>query len=96
MLFYTHLLFAFLVSIYTLPLSFHNIIPYLLILIGSVFPDIDNSNSFIANKTKIHFVGKITRHRTIFHSVWIMAFLYLIVYVFLRHYLIYLDYFLKG
>ena len=65
MLFYTHLTFAFLVGIYLIPSQI------LLVLIGSMIPDIDNANSRVNRGLKITTIfSYLFKHRGFTHSIW--------------------------
>lgn len=69
MLWKTHLAFGFLAGLVLMPFlnKTHFIIYFALVLFGAVLPDIDNENSKVGRHAKI--IGKIFRHRGIFHSL---------------------------
>lgn len=70
----THLAFGVLAGILLLPLvgSVDPILFFALVLIGSLFPDIDAPNSKISKKIPIipWLIAAVSKHRGIFHSVW--------------------------
>jgi len=82
MMYKTHLLFAFLISL--LLTSFLNIESKLffiiLILVSSFIPDIDNTNSKIGRKFKTSslIINKIFSHRGFFHSLLLPLIMYFI------------------
>ncbi|MBW2979704.1 hypothetical protein DRZ77_01460 [Candidatus Woesearchaeota archaeon] len=64
----THVVFGFLVGLFALNyVRIENkILFFLFVLLGSLLPDIDNPRSKFGSKVKI--VGKIFKHRGVFHS----------------------------
>jgi|SRR3989338_4480976 len=89
MLFHTHLAFGFLSGL--IAARFMNIgnkyIFFALVLLGALLADIDEPNSKISSKIKL--IGKITRiftkHRGIFHSLFIALLIPGLVYYFIGH-----------
>lgn len=71
----THMAFGFLSALVFIPfIRTGNIfIFFALVLIGSLLPDIDNSNSKISNKILIlpRILQLLTKHRGIFHSIFL-------------------------
>jgi inner membrane protein len=73
MLFHTHLLFGILLFLISIDFFKGNIILILfLILLGSVLPDIDKTNSKLGRKIKL--IGLVFGHRTFFHSLFFPIF----------------------
>lgn len=74
MLFFTHVVFAFLLGIISLKLIDITNIPLFIafIFIGSIVPDIDNPNSRLGRKLPVisHLIKFTLGHRGIFHSLW--------------------------
>src|SRR3989339_753163 len=90
MLFFTHILFGLLIA-----LLFKSFLPEInywlflfLVLLGSIFPDIDEPNSKIVNWSG--FIGKIisffSHHRGFFHSLFFILLISLILNLFLSIY----------
>ena len=82
MLYKTHLIFAFLISLIILklfPESF-NILFIPLVLLSSFLPDIDIHTSKIGQKFKVSsfIINKIFHHRGFFHSIFFPLLLYII------------------
>lgn len=69
MLWKTHLAFGFFSGLFMLPfVSTGNVYVYfVLVLFGAVLPDVDSPNSKIGSKIKI--IGRIFKHRGVFHSL---------------------------
>jgi inner membrane protein len=67
----THLAFGFFLSLIITPmLNMQNSLIFtLIILLGSVLPDIDNPKNFFG----FPFIGWFTKHRGIFHSIYLAA-----------------------
>ncbi|PLW80913.1 hypothetical protein C0585_00380 [Candidatus Woesearchaeota archaeon] len=79
MLWKTHLAFAFLLLIIgkiILELNM-NLVIIFLVLIGSLFPDMDKKNSKLGRKAKI--IGFIFDHRGFFHTVWALIIFSIII-----------------
>lgn len=84
MLFKTHLAFGFLIGLVTLKIfNPLNIILFLiLVLIGSLLPDIDHPKSKVGKKIKL--IGFLFEHRGFFHSLLFLALIHIIVFMFFR------------
>lgn len=97
-MFYTHLMFAFIIGLLLKPFTINYYFVFFLILFGSVFPDIDQKNSFIGKifRPLNEFVTSLSKHRGIFHSVWFVIILNLLFYFLIKEYLIYSLYFSIG
>ncbi len=84
MMYYTHLAFGLLISLYSL--NFFDVKYALLFTLIAVFfsilPDIDNSKSKIGRKNKVisKIIGFVFGHRGIFHSIYIPLILIFIFY----------------
>ena len=78
MLFYTHLTFALLVGLYFMPDKL------ILVLIGSMIPDVDNVHSKINRKLRVTKIfSYLFKHRGFCHSLWFALGLF----IFLNHFL---------
>ncbi len=84
MMYYTHLAFGLLVSLFTINLfDINNELFFVLIVIFfSIFPDIDERKSKIGKKYKktSAIINFIFGHRRFFHSIYIPLILYLAIY----------------
>ena len=81
MMFYTHVAAALLATIFFVQVYSDNPILYtLLIMFGTILPDIDHPNSKLGKRFK--WVGWLFQHRGIFHSIIPPAILGYCVYVF--------------
>jgi len=85
MLFRTHLALGFLVGLIALKIfnPSNTIFFFILVLIGSVLPDIDHPKSKIGKKVKI--IGFLFEHRGFFHSILFLILIYFISVTFLRN-----------
>ncbi len=85
MLLKTHLAFGFFVGLIALKVSKppNPLLFFILILVGSVLPDIDHPKSKIGKKVKI--VGFLFEHRGFFHSLLFLAFIHIILAVFFKN-----------
>lgn len=85
MLFRTHLAFGFLAALLALKIfSPDNLILFfILVLIGSILPDVDNPKSKIGKKIKV--IGFLFEHRGFFHSLLFLAVIYIISILFFRN-----------
>lgn len=90
MLFYTHLLIGVLLYLITHPYfpGGNKWIFMVIILLGSLLPDIDERNSKISRQSGIigSIVGLLTKHRGIFHSVFLAILLFLLITAFWSNY----------
>lgn len=79
MMFYTHLAFGLLCSLFSLkylPEISNKYIFILLVCLVSIIPDIDEAGSKLGKK--LWFIAKLFSHRGIFHSIYIPILLFLI------------------
>jgi|TARA_B100000315_G_C14148522_1_gene394626 membrane-bound metal-dependent hydrolase YbcI (DUF457 family) len=78
----THFLFGLFLSLFSfLFFSFENYFLFvLLFLFGSLFPDVDRSNSIVGRNAK--FVSRFFSHRGFFHSFYALILFSLIIYLF--------------
>lgn len=80
MLFYTHLIFAFLFGIlsmnYVHPAN--QVLFIVLVVFGGTLPDVDSSSSKLGSKVKV--VSWFFKHRGFFHSLFVLPFISLILY----------------
>lgn len=85
MLWKTHLAFGFLAGLVIMPfVNTGNIYVYfVMVLIGALLPDVDNPNSKFGSKVKI--IGRIFKHRGIFHSLITGALLGWLLWAFVGH-----------
>jgi len=97
MMYYTHLLFAALVALMLFPFNISPYIAFPLILLGGIFPDIDQPNSYISKRLKpVNALTRFAKHRGFFHSVWLIALVYVIVLYFAKPFMMYSNLFLIG
>ncbi len=84
MLFYTHLIFGFLIGLLTYKyVGIDKYVYFSLVLFGALVPDIDSFNSFINQKLKLtKILGFVFKHRGVFHSLVIPFILFLVIYFF--------------
>lgn len=81
MLFYTHLTFALLLGLYFMPEK------VLLVLLGSMIPDIDNTHSKINRKLRFtRIFSYLFKHRGFCHSIWFGIGLFMFLSYFLPNY----------
>ena len=84
MMYYTHLAFGFLVSLISINfLNINNKILFILIvLLFSIFPDIDERRSKVGKKYKLisRIINFLFGHRGFFHSIYIPLILYAVFY----------------
>ena len=70
----THFAFGFLAALLLVPIfnPVDKILFFAIVLIGALLPDIDTPNSTISHKVPVlpWLIKMISRHRGIFHSVW--------------------------
>lgn len=90
MLFYTHLLIGILLYLIAQP-YFHGGNKWLflaILLLGSLLPDIDEQNSKINRQSGFlgTIIGFLTKHRGIFHSVFLAILLFLLITAFWSNY----------
>ena|SRR3989344_5482131 len=85
MLFRTHLAFGFLVGLLSLKIFIPNnsLLFFILVLIGSILPDIDHPKSKIGKRIKI--VGFLFEHRGFFHSLLFLALVYVVSILFIKN-----------
>ena len=88
MLFKTHLAFGFLLGLFAIPLlnPDNQLLFMMIILIGSIFSDIDHPKSKLGKKIKI--IGFLFEHRGFFHSFIFLILIDTILFLFLKEYLI--------
>jgi len=72
MMFYTHLVFAFLLGLLSIQYLHpaNQILFIIIVLFGGILPDIDHPKSVLGSKVKI--IGWLFKHRGIFHSLLIL------------------------
>ena len=83
MLWKTHLSFGFLSGLVLMPFlnNTHFLIYFGLVLFGALLPDIDNENSKVGRYAPL--IGKLFKHRGIFHTLWMGALFCFIVWYFI-------------
>jgi len=96
MMYYTHLLFAALIALFLFPFNISPYIAFPLILVGSIFPDIDQPRSYINQRLNTNVFSKLSKHRGFFHSIWCIALVYVVFMYFFKQYLPYASLFLVG
>ena len=70
MMFKTHLAVSLLIAIWLFPAFSYDSVSFLLMfMLGTLFPDIDSTRSFLGHFVKI---GWFFRHRGIFHSIFLL------------------------
>ncbi len=84
MLFRTHLAFGFLIGLLALKIidPYNTILFLILVLIGSVLPDIDHPKSKVGKKVKI--IGFLFEHRGFFHSLLFLILIHVVLALFFR------------
>ena len=84
MLFKTHIAFGFLVGLAALKIfnPLNTRLFFVLVLIGSVLPDIDHPKSKVGKKIKP--IGFLFEHRGFFHSFVFLALIHALLFVFFR------------
>jgi len=86
MLFRTHIAFSFLISLLFIHVlnTENQILFMILVLFGSMLPDIDSLNSKISNKIPIlpKILSLFVKHRGIFHSIFMALAISYIIYLF--------------
>lgn len=82
MMFYTHLVLAFLIGLISINyLHPSNVILFMIIvLFGGIFPDIDHPKSKLGSYFKL--INWLFKHRGIFHSILILPLIALILHIF--------------
>src|SRR3989344_789769 len=85
MLFKTHLAFGFLLGLFAIPLlnPDNQLLFMMIILIGSIFSDIDHPKSKLGKKIKI--IGFLFEHRGFFHSFIFLILIYAFNIGFISH-----------
>ena len=81
MMFLTHVSFAFLISLLIIRFSGYNLdfVFVIMVLLGSVLPDLDSAKSFIGRKIRV--VSIFLKHRAFFHSLLTAVFLGVIIFL---------------
>ena len=84
MMYYTHLVFGVIAGLLTMKLvNPANIyLFFAVVLLGSVFPDIDQANSTISKTFRplSNIVNFLSNHRGTFHSIWFAALIAFLIY----------------
>lgn len=96
MLFKTHLAFGFLLGLFAIEFlnPTNQLLFITIILLSSIFPDIDHPNSKIGNKARIF--SFLFEHRGFFHSLIFLVLVNIPLFLFLKQYLIYIYAFNIG
>jgi membrane-bound metal-dependent hydrolase YbcI (DUF457 family) len=84
MLFRTHLIFGLLLFLLLSFFPVNELLFLVIVLFGSLFPDIDSSKSFVGKRVKI--IGWAFKHRGFFHSVFALVLFTLFFYFLLNFY----------